>query len=58
VEVVWGRRDPILGRALKRHRAALPAARVTEVDAGHFLQEEAPEAIAGAVRRLAGLSGD
>jgi pimeloyl-ACP methyl ester carboxylesterase len=57
VEVVWGRRDPILGRALKRHRAALPAARVTEVDAGHFLQEEAPGAIAGAVRRVAGLSG-
>ena len=55
VEVVWGRRDPILGRALKRHRAALAEARVTEVDAGHFLQEEAPEPIARAVRRLAGL---
>ncbi len=55
VEMVWGRRDPILGRALKRHRAALPAARVTEVDAGHFLQEEAPQPIAQAVRRLAGL---
>ncbi|MGO8970863.1 MAG: alpha/beta fold hydrolase [Myxococcaceae bacterium] len=56
VELVWGRRDPILGRALKRHRAALKAARVTEVDAGHFLQEEAPEPIARSVRRLAGLS--
>ncbi len=55
IELVWGRRDPILGRALKRHRAALPEARVTEVDAGHFLQEEAPEPIARAVRRLAGL---
>jgi haloalkane dehalogenase len=49
-------KDPILGRALKRHRAALPRARVTEVDAGHFLQEEAAGAIAEAVRRLAGLS--
>ena len=57
VELVWGRLDPILGRALARHRAALPGARVTEVDAGHFLQEEAPEAIAGAVRRLTGLPG-
>jgi cis-3-alkyl-4-acyloxetan-2-one decarboxylase len=55
VELVWGRRDPILGRALKRHRAALPQARVTELDAGHFLQEEAPGPIAQAVRRLAGL---
>jgi cis-3-alkyl-4-acyloxetan-2-one decarboxylase len=55
VELVWGTRDPILGRALKRHRAALPLARVTEVDAGHFLQEEAPGPIAQAVRRLAGL---
>ncbi len=55
VEVVWGCKDPILGRALKRHRAALPAARVTEVDAGHFLQEEAPGPVAQAVRRLAGL---
>ena len=56
VELVWGVKDPILGRALKRHRAALPRARVTEVDAGHFLQEEAAGAIAEAVRRLAGLS--
>lgn len=57
VELVWGRKDPILGRALKRHRAALPAARITEVDAGHFLQEEVPSVIAGSVRRLAGLAG-
>ncbi len=54
LELVWGTKDPILGRALKRHRAALPKARVTEVDAGHFLQEEAPQAIAQAIRRLAG----
>jgi cis-3-alkyl-4-acyloxetan-2-one decarboxylase len=56
VELVWGVKDPILGRALKRHREALPRARVTEVDAGHFLQEEAPGPIAEAVRRLAGLA--
>ena len=57
VALVWGRRDPILGRALKRHREALPAATVTETDAGHFLQEEVPEELAAAVRRVASLSG-
>jgi pimeloyl-ACP methyl ester carboxylesterase len=53
VELVWGVRDPILGRALKKHRELLPEARVTELPAGHFLQEEAPVPIAEAIRRLA-----
>ncbi len=48
--LVWGERDPILGRALARHREALPAAAVTTTAAGHFLQEEVPEAIAAAIR--------
>lgn len=52
-ELVWGVRDPVLGRALGRHREALPHARVTEVEAGHFLQEEVPGEIAEAVRRVA-----
>lgn len=43
VSLVWGKRDPILGRALHRLRDALPQARVHETDAGHFLQEEVPE---------------
>jgi haloalkane dehalogenase len=55
VELVWGRKDPLLGRALKRHVEALPRARVTETDAGHFLQEEVPEIIARSIRRLAGM---
>lgn len=55
VEVVWGRKDPVVGRALQRHVAALPRARVTETDAGHFLQEEVPEIIARSIRRLAGM---
>jgi haloalkane dehalogenase len=54
-ELVWGLRDPILGKALKRHREALPHARVTETQAGHFLQEEVPDVIAAALRRLAGV---
>ena len=50
--IVWGRKDPVLGPALRRVRAALPRANVTETDAGHFLQEEVPEEIAGEVRRI------
>ena len=33
----------------------LPRARVTETDAGHFLQEEVPDIIARSIRRLAGM---
>jgi pimeloyl-ACP methyl ester carboxylesterase len=55
VELVWGRKDPLLGRALRRHAEQLPRARVTETDAGHFLQEEVPDIIARSIRRLAGM---
>lgn len=55
VELVWGVKDPILGRALRRHAEQLPRARVTETGAGHFLQEEVPEIIARSIRRLAGM---
>lgn len=47
--LVWGTRDPILGRALKRHEEALPQAPVTRTEAGHFLQEEVPEALSAAI---------
>lgn len=58
--IVWGVRDPILGRSLPSVEEALPRARVWRVEAGHYPQEEAPGAIAEAVRdvaRRAGLSG-
>jgi haloalkane dehalogenase len=48
--LVWGVNDPILGRGLRRHRAALPQATVVETPAGHFLQEEVPDALAAAIR--------
>lgn len=50
--LVWGMRDPILGRALARHERELPRARVVRTDAGHFLQEQVPEVIAEEIRRM------
>jgi len=49
VSLVWGTKDPVLGRALKRHEEALPEATVIRTEAGHFLQEEVPEKLAAAV---------
>ena len=49
VRLVWGRADPILGRGLKAMRRLFPNAPVVETQAGHFLQEEVPEALAEAI---------
>ena len=49
VRLVWGQADPILGRGLKGMRRLFPNAAVVETQAGHFIQEEAPEAIAEAI---------
>lgn len=51
--LVWGMRDPILGRALRRHERDFPRAPVTRTSAGHFLQEEVPEELAAAVEDVA-----
>lgn len=51
--IVWGRKDPVLGRLLNRTSRALPQAQVTPTDAGHFLQEEVPADIAAAIRQVA-----
>jgi len=51
-EIVWGDKDPILGRAFKRVSSILPDAGVTRTRAGHFLQEEVPDEIAEAVRKI------
>jgi pimeloyl-ACP methyl ester carboxylesterase len=53
VALVWGTRDPILGHALERHERALPQAAVTRTTAGHFLQEEVPDALAAAIAAIA-----
>jgi haloalkane dehalogenase len=54
VRLVWGRADPILGHGLKAMRRLFPDAPVTETQAGHFLQEEVPEALAEAILAVAG----
>jgi len=51
--IVWGDRDPILGRLRGRVQKLMPNARVTATAAGHFLQEEVPAEIADAVRFVA-----
>ena len=50
--MVWGERDPVLGRLRRRICRALPQAHVQVTDGGHFIQEEESEAIVEAVRRV------
>ncbi len=54
--LLWGMRDPFFGPAyLARWRGALPDAEVAELpDAGHFVQEEAPAAVAARVLAFLG----
>ena len=47
--LVWGLRDPILGRTIHGMKKLFPNAEVTETEAGHFLQEEVPEELADAI---------
>lgn len=51
-EIVWGMKDPIIARGLPAMKEHFPHARVTETEAGHFLQEEVPDVIAAAVMRV------
>ena len=53
IAVVWGDRDPVLGRVRSFVERRLPQARVTRTRAGHFLQEEVPDELAAAVRAVA-----
>lgn len=51
--LVWGEADPLLGKALARHVETFPGATVRRTRAGHFLQEEVPDAIAAAIAEVA-----
>lgn len=55
--IVWGERDPVIGRALRGVAEALPRATVTRVVAGHYPQEEAPGPIADAILDVARRAG-
>ena len=52
IALVWGERDPILGRALEKHVEAFPQASVSRTQAGHFLQEEVPDEIVLAIEKV------
>lgn len=56
VRLVWGIKDPILGRALKGMRSLFPDAEATETDAGHYLQEEVPDILAQAILEVVGVA--
>jgi cis-3-alkyl-4-acyloxetan-2-one decarboxylase len=50
--IVWGEKDPILGRVLRRTMELMPEAPVQHTKAGHFIQEEEPNAIAQAITEV------
>ncbi len=56
--IVWGDRDPVLGKLRRRVTRQLPHAQVIVTDAGHFLQEEVPAEIAEAIRSVTAAAGD
>jgi haloalkane dehalogenase len=49
VALVWGMKDPVLGRVIGHLSRLRPDATVVRTAAGHFLQEEVPEQLADAV---------
>lgn len=53
IAIVWGDRDPVLGRVIGHMQRLLPHASVTRTSGGHFLQEEVPVEIAAAIRKVA-----
>jgi cis-3-alkyl-4-acyloxetan-2-one decarboxylase len=57
IAIVWGDRDPVLGRVRSHLERLLPQAPVTRTAAGHFLQEEVPDEIAAAVRDVVARAG-
>jgi haloalkane dehalogenase len=54
IVLVWGMKDPAFGRGgvLERWEAEYPQATVIRLDeAGHYIQEDAPDEIAAAIAR-------
>jgi haloalkane dehalogenase len=53
ISIVWGTKDPILGRVINHLERMRPDAKITRTQAGHFLQEEVPEQLADAILDVA-----
>ncbi len=49
VSIVWGDKDPVLGRVINHLSRIRPDATITRTDAGHFLQEEVPDKLADSI---------
>jgi cis-3-alkyl-4-acyloxetan-2-one decarboxylase len=49
IALVWGTKDPILGRVINHLERLRPDATIVRTGAGHFLQEEVPRELADAV---------
>jgi haloalkane dehalogenase len=54
VSIVWGDKDPILGRVVTHLARIRPDAKVVRTQAGHFLQEEVPDELADALLDVSG----
>ncbi|NVB76866.1 MAG: alpha/beta fold hydrolase [Kofleriaceae bacterium] len=54
ISIVWGNKDPVLGRVINHLERLRPDAKVVRTEAGHFLQEEVPEPLADAVLDVVG----
>lgn len=53
VSIVWGDRDPVLGRVINHLARIRPDATIVRTQAGHFLQEEVPDELARAIQDVA-----
>ncbi len=53
MHLVWGTRDPILGRVINHLERMRSDATITRTEAGHFLQEEVPVPLADAITDVA-----
>lgn len=54
ISIVWGTKDPVLGRVINHLERMRPDAKVVRSDrAGHFLQEEVPDLLADALLSIA-----
>lgn len=52
VSLVWGKKDPILGRLASAHQQIMPHATLQLTEGGHFIQEEYPELISKEIAAL------